>query len=143
MVRRTEALRGRAVAGSGRELRRWQGRRLRGARCGDAYFSGSEAFARFRGGGFLWCWGSALAHGFVHDDGTGDGDVEGGDLASHRDAKEMVTGFLDEVVEAGAFASEDENAVGFEVEVGVVGCAAFVEADDPDVFLLELLEGAD
>jgi hypothetical protein len=64
-------------------------------------------------------------------------------LASHRDAKEVVTGFFDKVVETGAFASEDENAVGFEVEVGVVGSAALVEADDPDVFLLELLEGAD
>ena len=64
-------------------------------------------------------------------------------MASHRDAKEVVTGFLDEVVETGAFAPEDENAVGFEVEVGVIGSTALVEADDPDVFLLELLEGAD
>jgi len=55
----------------------------------------------------------------------------------------MVAGFFDEVVEASAFAAEDEDAVGFEVEVGVVGGAALVEAEDPDVFLLHLLERAD
>ena len=54
----------------------------------------------------------------------------------------MVAGSLDEVVEAGAFAAEDEAAVLAEVEVGVVGGAAFVEADDPDVLLLHGLEGA-
>jgi hypothetical protein len=106
-------------------------------------FSGSEAFAGFCGGGFLGCWGSALAHGFVHDDGAGDGDVEGGDLSGHGDAEEVVAGFFDEVVETGAFATEDEDAVGLEVEVGVVGGAALIEAEDPDVFLLHLLEGAD
>jgi len=86
----------------------------------------------------------ALAEGFVHDDCPGDGDVEGGDLAGHGDAQEVVAGFFDEVVEACAFAAKDEDAVGgAEVEVGVIGGAAFVEAQDPDVFLLHLLEGAD
>ncbi len=55
----------------------------------------------------------------------------------------MVAGFFDEVVEACAFAAEDQDTVGFEVEVGVVGSAALVEADDPDVLLLHLFEGAD
>jgi hypothetical protein len=55
----------------------------------------------------------------------------------------MVAGLFDEIVEAGAFAAEDENAVGLEVEVGVVGGAALVEAEDPDVLLLHLLERAD
>lgn len=55
----------------------------------------------------------------------------------------MVAGLLDEVVEAGAFPAKDENAVGGEVEVGVIGGTALVEADDPDVGLLHLLEGAD
>ena len=87
--------------------------------------------------------GAALAHGFVHDDGAGDGDVERGDRAGHGDAEEVVAGLLDQVVEAGAFAAEDEDAVGAEVEVGVVGGAALVEAEDPDVGLLHLLEGAD
>ena len=54
----------------------------------------------------------------------------------------MVAGALDEVVEAGAFAAEDEAAVLAEVEVGVAGLAAFVEADDPDVGLLHGFEGA-
>ncbi len=104
----------------------------------------AQAFAYF---GLLWGEGfrgrAALAHGFVHDDGSGDGDVEGGDLAGHGDAEEVVAGLFDEVVETGSFAAEDEDAVGAEVEVHVVGGAALVEAEDPDVFLLELLEGAD
>jgi hypothetical protein len=64
-------------------------------------------------------------------------------LPGHGNAQEVVAGLFDKIVETGAFASEDEDAVGFEVEVGVVGGAAFVEAEDPDVFLLHLLEGAD
>jgi hypothetical protein len=55
----------------------------------------------------------------------------------------VVAGFFDEIVETGTFASEDENAIGFEVEVGVVGGAALVEAKDPDVLLLHLLQRAD
>jgi hypothetical protein len=85
----------------------------------------------------------ALAEGLVHDDGAGDGDVERGDLASHGDAQEVVAGFLDEVVEACALAAQDEDAVGAEVEGGVVGAAALIEAKHPDVGLLHLLEGAD
>ena len=55
----------------------------------------------------------------------------------------MIAGLFDEVVEAGSLAAEDEDAVGAEVEVHVVGGAALVEAEDPDVFLLELFERAD
>ena len=54
----------------------------------------------------------------------------------------MVAGAADEVVEAGAFATEDEDAVAGEVELVVVGLAALVETDDPDVALLEVFEGA-
>jgi hypothetical protein len=54
----------------------------------------------------------------------------------------MVAGLLDQVVEASSFATEDEDAVGLEVELGVVGRAALVEAENPDVLLLHLFEGA-
>ena len=63
--------------------------------------------------------------------------------AGHGDAQEVVAGLLDQVVQAGALAAEDEDAVGAEVEVGVVGRAALVEAEHPDVGLLHLLERAD
>ena len=106
--------------------------------------SRSQTFAwlqRFRRG-----WGgdgaAALAHGLVHDDGSGDGDVERADAASHGYAEEVIAGAFDELVEAGAFAAEDEAGVLAEVEVGVVGCAAFVQADDPDVALFHGFEGA-
>jgi hypothetical protein len=54
----------------------------------------------------------------------------------------MVAGLFNQVVEAGAFAAEDEDTVAAEVVVGVVGRAALVESEDPDVFLLHLFEGA-
>jgi hypothetical protein len=53
----------------------------------------------------------------------------------------VIAGALDEVVETGAFAAEDEAGVLLEVEVDVVGGAAFVEADDPDVVFFEGFEG--
>ena len=87
--------------------------------------------------------GAALAGGFVENDGSGGGDVEGTDAAGHGDAQEVVAGAADEIVEAGAFAAQDEDAVAGEVELVVVGGAALVEADDPDVLLLQFLEGAD
>lgn len=55
----------------------------------------------------------------------------------------MIAGSFDEVVEAGAFAAEDEDAVAGEVKLVVVGGAALVEADDPEIALFELFEGAD
>ena len=85
---------------------------------------------------------AALAHGFVHDYCAGYGDVERAYAARHGDAEEVVAGAFDEVMEARAFAAEDQADVLLEVEVGVVGGAAFVEAYDPDVLLLEGFEGA-
>ena len=64
-------------------------------------------------------------------------------MASHGDAEEVVAGLFDEVVKTSSFAAEDEDAVGAEVKVHVVGGAALVETEDPNVVLLELLEGAD
>ncbi len=55
----------------------------------------------------------------------------------------MVTGTADEVVETGALAAKDEDTVAGEVELVVVLGAALVEADDPDVVLLQVFEGAD
>ena len=55
----------------------------------------------------------------------------------------MVTGASREVVEALAFAAEDDDGVCGPVIGVVVDGAALVEADAPDVLLLELLEGAD
>jgi hypothetical protein len=72
---------------------------------------------------------AALAQGLVHDDRAGDRDVERGDAAGHGDAQQVVAGLLDQVVQAGALAAEDQDAVGAEVEVGVVGGAALVEAE--------------
>jgi hypothetical protein len=55
----------------------------------------------------------------------------------------MVAGAADEIVEAGAFSAEDEDAVATEVELVVVGCAALIEADNPDVLFFQFLQSAD
>jgi len=81
-----------------------------------------------------------LTHRFVHHDGAGDRDVQRGHLACHRDAQEMVAGLLHQVVQSCAFASEDEDAIGPEVEVGVVRRSALVEAEDPDMLPFHLLQ---
>ena len=86
---------------------------------------------------------AALAERFIEHDGSGGGDVEGADAAGHGDAQQVVAGAADQIVEAGAFAAEDEDAVAGEVELVVVGRSAFVEADDPEILALELFEGAD
>jgi hypothetical protein len=55
----------------------------------------------------------------------------------------MVARAADQIMEAIALATEDKDAVAGEVELVVVRLTAFVEADDPEVLLLQLFEGAD
>jgi hypothetical protein len=55
----------------------------------------------------------------------------------------VVAGAADEIVEASAFATEDKDAIAGEVEAVVIGGAALVETDDPEVLALEIFEGAD
>jgi hypothetical protein len=55
----------------------------------------------------------------------------------------MVAGAADEVVEACAFAPEDENAVAAEVKLVVLGGASFIETYDPEILTLELFKSAD
>ena len=86
---------------------------------------------------------AALAKGFKEDDRGGGGDIEGADASGHGNAQQVVAGAADEVVEARTLAAEDEDAVAGEVELVVVGGAALVETDDPDVLALEFFEGAD
>jgi hypothetical protein len=52
----------------------------------------------------------------------------------------MIAGAADQIVQAGALPAEDENAVAGEVELVVVGCASFVEADNPEILPLELFK---
>ncbi len=84
-----------------------------------------------------------LAKGFKEHDRAGGGDIEGADAAGHGNAQQVVAGAADEIVEARTLAAEDKNAVAGEIELVVVGLAAFVETDDPEVLALELFEGAD
>jgi len=49
----------------------------------------------------------------------------------------------DQIVQPRAFAAKDENAVAAEVELVVVGCAAFVESNDPEIPALQFFQSAD
>jgi hypothetical protein len=55
----------------------------------------------------------------------------------------MIAGAADQVVQARAFASKDDYRVRREVELVVILGAALVEADAPEVVLLEDFEGTD
>jgi hypothetical protein len=55
----------------------------------------------------------------------------------------VVAGAAHQFVESSALATEDKDAIAGEIEVVVVGGAAFVETDDPHIAALKLFEGAD
>jgi hypothetical protein len=55
----------------------------------------------------------------------------------------VIAGAADKIVKARALAAEDDNQVAGEVKPVVVDGTALVEADDPEVAALEVLEGAD
>jgi hypothetical protein len=86
---------------------------------------------------------AALAGGFEEHYGSCGGDVERTDAAGHGNAQQMVAGAADEIVQAGTLAAQDEHEIAGEVEAVVVGFAAFVESDDPEILALEIFEGAD
>ena len=86
---------------------------------------------------------ASLASGFIKNDGARGGNIQGGNPAGHGDSQEVVAGAAREVVESFAFSAEDNDGVGGEVVGVVVDGAVLVEADAPDVLLLELLKGAD
>ena len=85
---------------------------------------------------------AALAGGLIENDGAGCGNVQGGNTTGHGNAKKMVAGSAGEAVEAFALASEDDDGVGGPVVGVVVHGAALVEADAPDILLLELFKCA-
>jgi hypothetical protein len=86
---------------------------------------------------------AALAEGFVEDNCSGSGDVEGADATSHRNAQQVIAGTADKIVKASALPAENEDAVAGEVKLVVVGLSAFVETDDPEIVTLELFECTD
>ena len=55
----------------------------------------------------------------------------------------MIAGAADQIVQPGAFASQDKHGIGPEIVAVVIRGAALVQADAPEVALLEHFEGAD
>ncbi len=55
----------------------------------------------------------------------------------------MVAGAADEIVKACAFATENDDEIAGEIELVVVGRAAFIETDDPEIVALEIFKSAD
>ncbi len=54
----------------------------------------------------------------------------------------MIAGLADKIVQSGAFAAQNQDAVAGEVETVVVGGAAFVQTDDPEILPLQVFERA-
>jgi len=55
----------------------------------------------------------------------------------------MVAGLFHQIVQPCTLTSQHKNAIDFEVEVGIVRCAALVQSNHPDVLLLHLLQRTD
>jgi RNA polymerase sigma-70 factor, ECF subfamily len=97
----------------------------------------------FRSGGlFPGPCGAALPCRLKKDDRARSGDVEGSDLAAHGNAQEVIAGAANQVVQARAFASEDDYSIRREIEAVVILGAALIEAHAPQVVFAELLERA-
>lgn len=86
--------------------------------------------------------GAALAGGLEEHHGTGGGNIERGHLAGHGNAQQVIAGAADQIVQARAFASEDDYGIGRKVVAVVILRAALVEPDDPEVVLFQGFEGA-
>jgi len=93
------------------------------------------------GAGAILRGGPALAEGFIKHDGPGRGNIQRAHPSGHGDAQEVVAGAAYKIVEAGPFAAQHDDAVAGEVEPVVIGGAAFVETDDPEILLLEVFKG--
>ena len=65
------------------------------------------------------------------------GNVERCHLPGHRNPQQMIAGSANEVVQTGAFASQDNHGVRRELELIVILRAAFVEAHAPQIALLQ------
>lgn len=85
---------------------------------------------------------AALTGRLVEHDGARGGDVQRADAAGHGNAQQVVAGAADQVMKTGSFAAENEDAIASEIEAVVVGLAALVEADNPEIAAFEIFEGA-
>ena len=84
----------------------------------------------------------ALAQGFEEDDAGSDGDVERFDGAGGGQRDDEVAAFARQVVEAFAFAAEDDADRGRVVGFGVAFIGAFIESDEPVACFLQFFHGA-
>ena len=53
----------------------------------------------------------------------------------------MIAGALDQIVQSRTLAAEHQHQVTGQVELVVVGCAAFVESDDPEATMVNTASG--
>src|SRR5262249_15591855 len=80
----------------------------------------------------------ALAGSLVKHDGPGSRDVERTDSTRHWNAQQVIAGAAGKGVEAGARPPPHQHAISGEIEPVVIGRAAFVEADNPQVIAFKL-----
>ena len=85
---------------------------------------------------------SALSRGFVHYDSPGYGNVQGCDLASHRNPNEVIASATDKIVKSLSFAAQNQSTVEAEIELVIVDGSALIETNAPNVISLEFLQSA-
>ena len=61
-------------------------------------------------------------------------------MSSHRNPQQVIAGLLHQVMQSSAFASKHQNAIAFEVIVGVIGSSTLIQSKNPDMLLLHLLQ---
>lgn len=87
--------------------------------------------------------GATLPGSLKKNDGAGRANVQRRDAAGHRNAQHDIAGSAGEVVQAGAFAPEDQHAACRQVVLVVVDLSPLIEARAPEAGLLESAERAD
>ena len=83
-----------------------------------------------------------LPHRFKQDHRACCRDVQRVHLSGHRDAQQMIACASNQIVQPGAFASQHKHGIGPEIVAVVIRRAALVQANAPEVALLEHFKGA-
>ena len=85
---------------------------------------------------------TALAGRFEEDHCSGRRDVEGADSSGHGNPQQVIAGSAHQIMKSRAFPAEHENTIAGEIEVVVIGLAALIQSNDPQIALLEIFQRA-
>ena len=85
---------------------------------------------------------TALAGCFKENHCRGRRDVKGADTSGHGNPQQVIAGSAHQIMKSRAFPAEYENTIAGEIEVVVIGLAALIQSNDPQIALLEIFQRA-